>query len=111
VLIFLASTLILGIGINLLNRLKIQKLRQSVVYLKAGNEIVSPESRLDINQATAEQLEALPGIGPVLAQRIVSYRERQGGFKSTKELLNVSGIGPKRFETIRDLITCNSKSK
>ena len=70
----------------------------------------SPISRLPLNSATANQLDVLPGIGPVLAQRIVQYREqlkrqRGHGFESVDELLNVPGIGPKRLAAVRDLVT------
>lgn len=60
---------------------------------------------LDLNTATAEELTALPGIGEVLAGRIVAYREANGAFTSVEELLQVDGIGEKRFEAIRDYIT------
>lgn len=60
---------------------------------------------LDLNSATAEELTALPGIGEVLAGRIVAYREANGVFTSVEELLQVDGIGEKRFEAIRDYIT------
>ncbi len=60
--------------------------------------------RLDLNQSTEQQLEALPGIGAVLAQRILSYREEIGGFHAVEELKNVEGIGDKKFEAIRNLI-------
>ena len=60
---------------------------------------------IDINRAEKEELIALPGIGDVLAQRILLYREENGAFTSVEELLNVSGIGKKRFEEILDLIT------
>jgi len=59
---------------------------------------------IDINHASQKELETLPGIGPVLAQSIISYREKQP-FQSVDELMQVSGIGPKRFEKIRDLVT------
>ncbi len=66
----------------------------------------SGEARVNINTATAEELDArLPGIGPVLARRIVEYREKHGPFKSPEDLQNVSGIGPKRFEQLKELIT------
>ena len=59
---------------------------------------------IDINHASQQELETLPGIGPVLAKSIISYRENQP-FQSVEELMQVSGIGPKRFEKIRDLVT------
>ena len=60
---------------------------------------------LDINTADAHQLQALPGIGPVLAQRIVAYREENGPFAQLQELLYVEGIGQTRMEQILDYIT------
>jgi competence protein ComEA len=66
--------------------------------------------RISLNTASQKELEALPGIGPVLAQRIIAYREqrkREGhrGFESKDELLNVPGIGPKRYTAVRDLVS------
>jgi competence protein ComEA len=49
-------------------------------------------------------LESLPGVGPILAQRIIEYREESGPFQSVDDLLNVKGIGPSLFEKIRDLV-------
>jgi len=60
---------------------------------------------LDINRATAAELEKLPGIGPALARRIVEWREIHGPFRSVEDLLQVPGIGPKTLEGIRDKIT------
>lgn len=59
---------------------------------------------IDINLAGEEEFNALPGIGDVLAQRILAYRDEHGGFCAVEELLNVEGIGKKRFEDILDLI-------
>jgi competence protein ComEA len=63
-----------------------------------------------INTATVQEMDRLPGIGPVYAGRIIAYREqrkREGrrGFEAKDELLNVPGIGPKRYAAIRDLVT------
>jgi len=51
------------------------------------------------------ELDTLPGVGPVLAQRIVDHRNRTGGFKSVEELRKVEGVGDARFEQIKDLVT------
>lgn len=69
----------------------------------SGSESVG--QRININTATALQLEQLPGIGPTLAQKIIDYRDANGPFASVGELLNVSGIGAGRLEDILDLIT------
>jgi competence protein ComEA len=58
-------------------------------------------ARISLSNATQAQLEQLDGIGPALAQRIIQYRQQHGGFRSIDELKQVSGIGDKRFETLR----------
>lgn len=58
-------------------------------------------ARLDLNRATLEQLQALPGIGETLARRVVHRREVQGRFRSVDDLLGVKGIGRKRLEQLR----------
>ena len=72
-----------------------------------GKEETQPEvpGIVNLNTATAEQLQTLPGIGPVLASRIIAYREEYGSFDTIGELANVSGIGEKRLEEIWDLVT------
>ena len=62
-------------------------------------------SLIDLNTATAQELESLPGIGPVMAGRIIAYREANGPFLSMDEVENVPGIGPKTLESIRPLAT------
>ena len=60
---------------------------------------------ININTATAAQLDTLPGIGPVLAQRIIDYRQANGPFTSLSQLMLVEGIGEKRLANILPLIT------
>lgn len=62
------------------------------------------KGRVNINKADQAQLETLPGIGPAKAQKIIEYREKHGGFKSIEEIMNVSGIGEKTYEGLKDLI-------
>ncbi|WP_349632781.1 ComEA family DNA-binding protein [Streptomyces sp. ML-6] len=66
-----------------------------------GNSAAGPVS---LNNASAEQLETLPGVGPVLARHIVDYRTRHGGFRSIDELREVNGIGDRRFADLRPLV-------
>jgi competence protein ComEA len=60
---------------------------------------------VDINNATLEELDTLPEIGPITAQRIIDYREANGAFKTIEDLLEVDGIGDVTFGKIKDLIT------
>ena len=63
------------------------------------------DGKININTATKSELMDLPGIGNVLASRIVDYREQHGDFSRIEDIRNVSGIGEKRFEAIQDKIT------
>ncbi|MBC7222222.1 5'-nucleotidase C-terminal domain-containing protein [Candidatus Bipolaricaulota bacterium] len=64
---------------------------------------------LNVNTATQEELEALPGIGPVIAQRIIEWRETKGPFQRVEDLLQVSGIGPVKLSGIRDLVSVSDE--
>ncbi len=73
----------------------------------AGGPGGAPGSKgnpVDLNTATAEQLDALPGVGPSTAQAIIAYRSAHGRFKSVNELLEVRGIGPAKFDALRTLV-------
>lgn len=64
-----------------------------------------PDGRIDLNRATADELEELPGIGPVLAQRIVAHREDHGPFTEVGDLRDVPGIGERTFQSLAELVT------
>jgi competence protein ComEA len=71
----------------------------------AGAGPAADNGPLNLNAATAAQFEALPGIGPVLAQHMVDYRTKHGQFKTVDELRQVDGLGASRFNQIKDLVT------
>ena len=64
----------------------------------------TPGRPVQLSTATVEQLDQLDGIGPMLAKRIVEYRQKRGGFRSVEELRNVEGIGEKRFATLKKAV-------
>lgn len=73
--------------------------------LGAGSEAEVSPAPLDLNEASAAELEALPGIGPVTAAAIISHRQREGPFRSVESLQEVAGIGPVKLSGIEDLVT------
>lgn len=66
---------------------------------------LAPSHKININTATAAELDTLPGIGPAFAQRIIDYRDANGPFQSIEEIILVSGIGNATYDKIKDLIT------
>jgi competence protein ComEA len=74
------------------------------LYISREGEDQSPQ-KIDINRAEPWLLEALPGIGEILAQRILDYRSESGPFRRVEDLLQVSGIGEATFENIKNFIT------
>nr|WP_239493336.1 helix-hairpin-helix domain-containing protein [Luteitalea sp. TBR-22]BCS33309.1 hypothetical protein TBR22_A25360 [Luteitalea sp. TBR-22] len=71
----------------------------------------APAQVVNVNTATAAQFEALPGIGPSMAQRIVSYREKNGPFKKLEDLMNVQGIGEKSFLKLRPYLSVGAPAE
>ena len=83
-------------------------IRISVIGPEGDPDSLVPEEpggKININAATAAELDSLPGIGPTKAQAIVDYRNQNGPFRTVDDLLDVPGIGPKTLETMRDQIT------
>lgn len=72
--------------------------------LPSPSQVGAPSGPVHLNTATLEQLDALPGIGPVTAQKILDYRAQHGAFRSVDELDAIPGIGPARLEQLRDLV-------
>ncbi|PNG20334.1 DNA-binding protein [Streptomyces cahuitamycinicus] len=70
----------------------------------AAGGVAAPAAPVPLNTATADQLDTLPGVGPVLAQHIIDYRTQHGGFRSVDELREVNGIGDRRFADLRNLV-------
>jgi competence protein ComEA len=64
----------------------------------------APSAPISLNTATAEQLDQLEGVGPATVQKILEFRKEHGGFRSVDDLKQISGIGPKRFETLKDKV-------
>lgn len=112
--LLMASILALAIWPPYLLRPQRSDLRPQTVEQELGSEVPKalPSARIserlqgsiDLNQASREELQILPGIGPVLADRIARYRERFGPFQRPDDVKKVDGIGQKRFERIRDRI-------
>jgi competence protein ComEA len=72
---------------------------------------VAKAAALDLNSATAADLESLPGVGRSTAERIIEYRQKNGPFKKIEELMNVKGIGEKSFLKLKPLIAVSPKTE
>src|SRR5207245_10451085 len=71
----------------------------------AGGSAQQPGGKVNINNATESDFENLPGIGPVLAQKIVDYRNQHGTFRTIQDLMKVTGIGQKKFDSLSAYVT------
>ncbi|MCL1845544.1 MAG: helix-hairpin-helix domain-containing protein [Defluviitaleaceae bacterium] len=75
------------------------------IFISAQAPAAATDGLIDLNAATSTELQTLSGIGPVLAQNIIDFREAQGGFSSVEELIHVSGIGETRLNNLRPHVT------
>jgi len=91
-------------------RITMRKTKQIFVMMVALGIILFPISviagqKLNINTATIDQLQNLPGVGSHIAQEIINYRHEHGPFQKVEDITQVKGLGEKKFEKIKDLIT------
>lgn len=75
------------------------------IFVRSQFTTEADDPIVSLNRASAKSLESLPGVGPALAARIVEWRDRNGSFSAIEQLLEVSGIGAKLFENLKDLVT------
>ena len=107
ILLFIISSLILGLGILHFKKSNIPvpqhqlNLNKNVEQIK---EEIKKSKQVNINMAGIEELNTLPGVGKVIAGRIIDYRKTQGSFTSKEDIKKVKGIGPKKFDKIKDLL-------
>jgi competence protein ComEA len=73
-------------------------------------QVASAAAPVNLNSATVAEIATLPGVGPKAAERIVEYRQKNGGFKKIEELMKVKGIGEKSFLKLKPLITVTEKA-
>lgn len=98
--LFVVAGLIIAIsGLNVVNYFRRENLKKNMALIAAETEL-----RISLNEAATRELEELPGIGPVLARRIVEYRDERGRFATVEELLAVKGINRKLLDRITPYI-------
>lgn len=101
----LAQPLADGIRITIPRQADLEDAQTAPPTFISGGSSTQSGERININTADAPALERLPGIGPSLAQKIVDFRESHGPFGQPEDLQAVPGIGPAKFEAVKDLIT------
>lgn len=103
VLAMLAAALV-GVHLRMPHSMQTWRMDQSAAKVRSGERmsVAMPNGDVDVNRAGAEELEALSGVGPVLAQEIIAERERNGDFYYPEDLINVKGIGEKTLEKMRE---------
>lgn len=108
VVIILILAALAGIAISYYNKRAQKKIQiipvEIIGQAERAKDIIAERRIIDINTADKYTLSKLPGIGPHLAQRIIDYRREYGNFSSSDDILKVKGIGPKKYEKMKDYI-------
>ncbi|NQS99751.1 MAG: helix-hairpin-helix domain-containing protein [Candidatus Omnitrophica bacterium] len=108
ILIFLSLSFVSGLGISAYKKSQ-QKIELSVqpykmAALQDADRLIEQHSKVNINSFKTDELTALPGVGPKLAERIIAHHRTHGAFRTKEELMQVKGIGEKTFEKIKGAI-------
>jgi len=104
-----------GADVTVLNLAAVVADGQKIVVPRPGQSVAAldgsglgstgPPAKVNLNTATVEQLDKLPSIGPVLAQRILAFRQQKGRFTAARQLQDVEGVGQKKYDQLKDLVT------
>jgi len=112
-LLLLTGALLAGSGLAVVDYYHPSSLEEFQVVPRAVEtppaEVEEEEGPIDLNAATAAQLQRLPSIGPKTAARILAYRQEHGSFETLEELQEVAGIGPRTVEKLRSLVVVERK--
>ena len=105
----LGAVALVGVGVLMWqqHRLPIGVAQGPIPPYAQWDAMVDGAKRVDLNRATADEMERLPGIGPVTAERIVAYRATHGPFIAPEDLLSVPGIGPATVKALQDYVRVN----
>jgi len=97
VLFFLIFVVVVGIGVDYLNKMYSPHFNWQDFIQR-----IDDENKFDLNQIDKETLIRMPGIGGIIAERIINYRQQQGGFREIEELKKIKGIRPTVYEKLKD---------
>jgi len=109
IIIFLLVCAMVGTGVSFYKKAHLPNIQ--VVPSDIAKEAALPKSKININTASQEELVSLPGIGPSLAEKIITYRRENSAFLLPEDITKVPGIGKAKFEIIKDSITTENEPR